>query len=79
MHWKLHAFHCLREGKSADLNKTHEDLAFTNSPPGVCWDKVPVNDSYPVLFTNEVAESSFTDVLQSEWPIVLNWPHRMTE
>ena len=66
MHWKSCAFHCLHEGVSTDLKKTHEDLAFTNSPPVFYWDKVLMNHSYLVLTTNEVIESSFTDVLQSE-------------
>ena len=44
----------------------HEDLAFNNSPPGVCWDKATSEQSYPVLSTDQVTASSFTDVLESE-------------
>ena len=51
----------------------------TNSLPGTFWDKVPSKHSYPVLSTNEVTESSFADLLQSECLIALNWPLYVTE
>ena len=58
MHWKSHAFCCLREGTSDELNSMHEDLAFNNSPPGVNWDKVTSEQIYPVLSTDQVKAST---------------------
>ena len=79
MHWKSYAFYYLREGTSDELNNMHEDLAFNNSQPGVCWGKATSEQSYPVLSTDQVTASSFTDVLESEWTIVLNWSYDMYE
>ena len=59
MQWKSYSFYYLREGTSDDLDKIHEDLAFTNSPPRVHWDKIPFNNNYPVLYTNKVPEFIF--------------------
>ena len=57
----------------------YEDLAFINPPPGVYFDKVPSCEKYPFLSSKEVDPSSFTDVLESEWPIVLNWSFELNE
>ena len=45
----------------------------------MCWDKVTSNETHHVSSANDVAENGFTDVLQSEWPIVLNWSIDMQE
>ena len=66
MHWKSHAFYCLRKGILNELNCMHEDLAFNKSPPGAYWDKVNQDDNYPVFSNSDLAASSFTDVLESE-------------
>ena len=64
IHAKSHNFHFLRESTSVQLNKSYEHLVFTNSSPGVYWDKMPSCNNHPHLSPNEVNPSSFTDVSQ---------------
>ena len=57
----------------------YKDLAFNNSPSGMYWNKVTQEDSYSVISNNNLTALSFTNVLESEWLIVLNWPYNMHE
>ena len=79
MHAKSHNFHYTRGGTSDELIKMHEDLVFTNSPPGVYWDSIPSCNNYPYLSSDLVYHSIFADILQSEWPIELNWSYKSSE
>ena len=74
IHWKSCNFYYLREGTSDFMNNMCEILAFTNKTLGACWDNVPSCQNYTFLSSNDVAPSHFTEVLESEWPIVLNCP-----
>ena len=79
MHAKSCNFHHLREGTSDQSNQMYEDLVFTNSPPRAHWDNIPSSNNCPQISSNLVNSSSFTDVLKSEWPIVLNWTFELSE
>ena len=59
------------------MNNMHEELSFNNSQPGACWDKVPSCIGHPYVSSTNVTPSSFSAVLDSEWPIVLNWPYEL--
>ena len=79
MHLKSCAFYYLREGTSDKMSKHFENVSFLNEAPGVYWDKVLLSDSYPMLSTNTVTLESFADVIELDWPIILNWPTKTTD
>ena len=79
MYYKSYNFYCIREGTSDVINNIYEELAFNNYLSGAHWNKMPSCDDHPCVSSTNVTPSSFIAILESEWPIVLNWPYEMCE